>query len=141
VIFRFDNFIAVNKLAHTVEDDIRDQGPAHPGFMRAVALTDRLLERLRSAVPAATTIYAFQADNSQPFNTQPFSHEFERLFARHGIIYIEGVAEAVTDAAQNGQVVYAWDEHWSSAGHTIVADVIANRLHRQLIASRPKEQR
>jgi len=141
VIYRFDNFIAVNKLAHTVEDDIRDQSTAHPGFMRAVALTDRLLERLRSAVPAATKIYAFQADNSQPFGTQPFSHEFEKLFARHGIIYIEGVAEAVTDASQKGQIVYALNEHWSSTGHTIVAEVLANRLRRALIASRSEKHK
>jgi hypothetical protein len=101
VITRFDIWIAVNKLVHTVEDDIRDQ--PHPGFMRAVALTDRLLERLRSAVPAATKIYAFQVDY--------FSGEFPKLFARHGIIYIEGVAEAVTDASRKGEVVYEGTGH------------------------------
>jgi hypothetical protein len=120
---RFNNWIAVNKRVQTVEDDIRDQ-PAHPGFMRAVALTDRLLERLRSAVPAATKIYAFQVDH-----VQPFSREFEKLFARHGIISIEGVPEALTDASRKGEVVYQADAaHWTSTGHAIAAEILANRL-------------
>src|SRR5262245_11196074 len=98
--------------------------------MRAVALTDQLLKRLRSAVPAVTKIYAFQADNSQPF-----SGEFEKLFPRHGIVYIEGVAEAVTEALQKGEVVHTrGGEHWTSAGHMIVAEVLANRLRRELVA-------
>ena len=112
----------------TVEDEIRDQGTTHPGFMRAVALTDRLFGGLRSAVPAATKIYAFQADN-----LQPYSGEFEKLFPRHGITYFKGVAEAVTDAFQKGEVVYPWnDDHWASTGHTIVAEILANRLRRDL---------
>jgi lysophospholipase L1-like esterase len=124
VIIRFRHWIAVNKVAHTVEDDIRAQSTANSEFMYAVTLTNSLLERLRSAVPAATKIYAFQANT-----VQPFSSEFEKLFPRHGIVYIEGVAEAVTNAFQKGEVVYAWDgEHWASAGHTIAAEVIANRL-------------
>ena len=99
--------------------------------MRAIALTDRLLERLRSAVPAATKIYAFQVDHMLPF-----SAEFEKLFARHGIIYIDGVAEAVTDASGKGNVVYQADgAHWASTGHTIAAEIIAYRLRFELMAN------
>jgi hypothetical protein len=137
VMIRFDNWIAVNKLAKTVEDDIKDQSATHPGFMRAVALTDLLLERLRSAVPATTKIYAFQVDN-----LQPYSGEFERLFARHGIIYIEGVAEGVTEASQKGKVVYASDgAHWAPTGHAITAEVLANRLHFELMANRSEKRK
>lgn len=100
--------------------------------MRAVALTDRLLGRLRSAVPAATKIYAFQVDHVHG--------EFEKLSARHGIIYIEGVAEAVTDASRNGKTVYQADgAHWASTGHTIVAEVLANRLRSELMANRSEK--
>jgi hypothetical protein len=123
LIIRSNNFVVVNKLARGVEEDIEHQ-PAHPAFLRAVALTDRLLERLRSVVPAATKIYAFNVDN-----LQPYSGTFEKLFARHGIIYIEGVPEAITDAFRKGDAVYASDgAHWAPPGHRIAAEVLANGL-------------
>jgi hypothetical protein len=83
-----------------------------------------LLERLRWAVPAATKIYAFQVDH-----VQPFSGEFDKFFARHGFISIEGVPEALTEAFQKGEAVYQADAaHWTSTGHAIAAEILANRL-------------
>jgi hypothetical protein len=124
LIIRYNILVVVNKLAHGVEEDIGHQ-PNHPAFLRAITLTDRLLERLRSVVPPATKVYAFKVDNSQPY-----SGAFEKLFARHGIIYIEGVPEAITDASRKGEAVYASDgAHWAAPGHRIAAEVLANGLH------------
>src|SRR5262249_53013194 len=68
-VHRFDALMAVNAQTRTVENQIQATGFDHPGFQRALRLTERSLSRLRAELPATVKLYAFSADHREPFAT------------------------------------------------------------------------
>jgi hypothetical protein len=122
VLFRLDTLMALN--TRTVEDEIRLSGFGHPGFQRALALTERILARLRAALPASVKLYAFSVDRQEPFTAA-----LDALLMQQGIALIDGVADAVEAARLRGEPVLTADGwHWTPSGHRIAANIIADRL-------------
>jgi hypothetical protein len=108
----------------TVEYEIRLSGFGHPGFQRALRLTERILARLRAALPATVKLYAFSVDRQDPFTAA-----LDALLMQQGIALIDGVADAVEAARLRGEPVLAADgAHWAPSGHRIAANIIGAKL-------------
>jgi hypothetical protein len=123
-VHRFDALMAVNAQTRTVENQIQATGFDHPGFQRALRLTERSLSRLRAELPATVKLYAFSADHREPFATA-----MGALLTQQGFTIIDGVADAIEAARHRGEPVFAVDGgHWSPAGHRIAAGIIGDKL-------------
>jgi hypothetical protein len=118
-LFQRIDALKVSK-GESVEARISKQGTAYPAFKQSVRITNQVLKLLRQRVPATTAIYAFGADDSQPY-----SQEFKHLALSNGIQFIEGVPQAVRKADKSRFAARAPDHfHWNELGHKIVAETL-----------------
>ena len=126
VVTRLDRLRAANT-RDTVEVDIEAEGMRHPGFARAVAVTDELMSRVRARV-GTRPIMAFNCTEAEPY-----SQAFRNISAHHGIAYWDDVALSVSAADARGEDVYAADgSHWNERGHQVAAQALANHLRAEL---------
>jgi hypothetical protein len=126
---RVDRLRAVTVTA-SVEEAIQAQGLKHPGFRRAVEVTDQLMGLVRARV-GDTPIMAFNCDN-----TEPYDEAFAAISAHHHIEYWPDVAGVVQEALRRGEDVQTPDDHWNEEGHKLVADALTKHMRtRELIAA------
>ena len=130
IIHRFDKLQAVNK-NHSVEDDIVRDGFQHPGFLRAIQITDTLMGKVRART-GSIPILSFSCDGGEPYNKA-----FKQVSSHHDIIFLEGVGEQIQEQANNGLDLYAEDHaHWNENGHRIAGEFLA-KLFRDRVSLKP----
>jgi hypothetical protein len=118
LISRLDKLDA--SLATTVEEEIETKGAAHPGFRESSQITNMLVAMIRARVPPTINIYAFSVDNKSPYY-----EEFKRISGLNGLLFIDGIPDALHDAEEKGFVTKARDrQHWSGTGHRIAAETL-----------------
>ncbi len=126
VVTRLDRLRAVNT-RETVEVDIEAEGMRHAGFVRAVAVTDDLMGRVRARV-GSRPIMAFDCAEAEPYN-----QAFRDISAHHRIAYWDDVARSVQAADARGEDVFAADgSHWNERGHDLAAQALAKHLRADL---------
>jgi lysophospholipase L1-like esterase len=124
VVSRIDRLGAVGN-RQTIETEIELQGIEHPGFLRAMAITDELMGKVR--LKAGTKrILAFNCQRREPYD-----EAFKKISTNHDITYMDDVALVVVEAKQRGEDVYAADgAHWNEKGHELAARTIAEHFRR-----------
>ncbi len=106
------------------EKFIGEQGLAYPLFAKSVKMTDAVIKKVKSILPASTKLIAFDADGYQPQYDQ-----FKRLCSENNIPFVDGLANKVSDAENKGQCVRSDDGyHWNNQGNTMVAQFLINYL-------------
>jgi hypothetical protein len=109
--------------ADSVEYAIERQGVAHPGFARAVRVTDELMGCVRARV-GPIPIYAFNCDAFEPYTTA-----WEDIARHHHILFWRDVGASVDQALKAGHDVLASsDGHWNEHGHALIAQNLAVHL-------------
>jgi len=121
LVSRVDRLRAVTS-HDSVETIINAQGFKHEGFSHAVEVTDDLMKRARART-GSTPIVAFSCADAQPY-----SDAFAMISTHYGIEYWNDVGAAVQQAAARGKDVETPDDHWSEAGHRLVATNLARHL-------------
>lgn len=122
IVSRLDRLRAA-RTRDTVEVAIESEGMRHPGFLRAVGVTDKLMARVRERV-GKRPIMAFNCVRAEPYD-----EAFRDISARHAIAYWEDVASVVLEADRRGEDVYAADGgHWNERGHELAAEAIARHF-------------
>lgn len=117
-------------LLDSVETEISRSGEQHQGLRRAVSTTDELMARVRTRV-GTTPIVAFNCKAIEPYNAA-----LKDISRRHGIVFLDEIAEAVDSAARRGTDVFHADgAHWSEEGHQVVGEILAKHL-KQLLDDR-----
>lgn len=107
-----------------VENSIKEQRKSYPFFREAVEITGRLVRMIRARVPPEVPILSFCVDAPDPYYD-----EFKRISRENGIIFVDGVPQAVREAEQRGVVVRIADgEHWNETGHKIAAEILKKHL-------------
>lgn len=106
----------------SIEDRaLRGDSEAIRLYEESAAITGRLLKKIRQRVPQDIPVFAFSIDT-----TGTFADRLPGLCAEAGLIWIDGVAQAVQNAEQTGAVVRAADGiHWNPRGHALAAGVLA----------------
>lgn len=126
IVSRIDRLRAV-RTRDTVEVAIESEGMRHPGFLRAVGVTDELMGRVRKKV-GNRSIMAFNCVRAEPYD-----QAFRDISARHGIAYWDDVASVVLEAHHRGEDVYAADGgHWNERGHQLAAEAIASHFRAEM---------
>jgi len=106
------------------EKFIGEQGLAYPLFAKSVKMTDAVIKKVKSVLPASTKLIAFDADGYQPQYDQ-----FKRLCSENNIPFVDGLANMVSDAENKGQCVRSDDGyHWNNRGNAMVAQFLINYL-------------
>lgn len=99
-------------------------------YAEAMDVTGRLLHRVRDRVPAGVPVFAFCTDDIEPYTAG-----FRRIASEAGLLWVDGVAQAVAQARERGEVVQAADGwHWNPRGHELAAGVLAPALRAALDA-------
>ena len=131
--FRFIYFV-VNRLdilrarGESVEDRIKVEGISLPVFRESVEITEKLLLMIKTRIPAGTDLYVFCADDERPS-----FDEMKKILKNNDISFIDGVAEALSEAEQNGVIIRSADgAHWNEEAHRIVAGVLEKYLSDRL---------
>jgi len=101
----------------TPESHLGD-GVADPDFEAAVAVTDRLVARLKRLVDPIPLV-AFASDDAPYFRT---------IFERHGVPYLEVVPRGIVEAEAHGRHVRLDGWHWNAEGQEIAAAALADAL-------------
>lgn len=112
-----------------VEAAIESEGPTHPGFQHSCRITGELLRRFQKrAAPAP--VFAFEVSGGEPFQGA-----FRLLCRDAGIVFLDGVPDAVKAAEARGVCCRGRDDqHWNEVGHAIVAEALAPRLREAWLA-------
>ena len=105
-----------------VEYEVERLGFQHPGFRRAVEVTDALMAKVRGRA-GPIPIVAFSCDDRWPY-----SDALRDISARNGVAFVEAVGRSVDEADEQGAMVKVQDGHWNEAGHRMVADAITSYL-------------
>ncbi|WP_447602932.1 SGNH/GDSL hydrolase family protein [Nitrospira sp. Nam80] len=121
IVSRIDRLQATTATT-SVESIIEAQGFKHPGFLRALQVTDELMGRVRARV-GATPIMAFSCDNASPY-----SEAFATISAHHGIEYWNDIPDTIDQALKRGEDVQTPDEHWNESGHRLVASTVVKHI-------------
>ena len=125
VMNRIDR-LRVRSAHETVELAIEQGGFNHHEFVRSVEITDKLMGRVRARV-GKTPIYAFNCTTDEPYTTA-----FEAIARHYNIQFWRNVAEAVQDAVNKGEDVFASDgDHWNEYGHSLVAAALLQQFKLQ----------
>ncbi len=113
VVSRLDKLASSDS---SVEDIIAVKGRKYELFQDSVAITERLLGKIRARVPTNTMVYAFSVDG-----TNPYYEEFRRMSRANEFVFMDDVPGAIGKAVEHGVVVMAADNaHWNEMGHKIV---------------------
>jgi hypothetical protein len=111
-------------LSASVGHAIFGDGMSVPEFRESVEVTERILGRIKARIPAGTRVCLFSVDDGKPYHAQ-----IKRLCDQEGIVFIEGIAQAIRQAESDGVVTRAADGgHWSPEGHKIAAGIIGKYL-------------
>ena len=128
IVSRIDRLRALNT-RDTVEVDIEAEGMRHPGFLRAVHVTDELMGRVRARA-GGRPIMAFDCVHAEPYD-----QAFREISTHYAITYWDDIGAVVRDADQRGEDVYASDGgHWNERGHELVAQALATHIRAELSA-------
>jgi hypothetical protein len=129
VVSRMDRLRAVTATA-SVETSIEAEKFEHPGFRRAVQVTDDLMGLVRARV-GTTPLAAINCDDAEPYN-----EAFAMISAHHGIDYWNDIPDAINEAIRRGEDVQTPDDHWNERGHEVIAGRIAEHMRaRGLVAA------
>ena len=121
--YRLDNRNGFPTLENTVENIIEREGPQFPPFQRAAETTERLFGKIQARC-GETPLLVFDVEAREPY-----SGAFRDICVRRGLARVEGVAEAIQQAAAGGTVVFAEDGgHWNAEGHRICGELLAEAL-------------
>lgn len=122
VLFRLDRALALSEVATPIEGRIAAEGAEHPGFKKAVAVTDRILGNIKRRCGAAPVL-AFDVDAVAPY------HEaLVQLSERNQIEYVP-VAETLHQAKEQGLTpTVAPNAHWNVLGHRFCAEALAGYM-------------
>lgn len=133
IVSRIDRLRAVGT-RDSVEVAIESQGMRHPGFLRAVGVTDELMGKVREKAESRS-IVAFNCARADPYD-----QAFRDISARHGISYWDDVASVILEADHRGEDVYAADGgHWNERGHQLVGQAIADHFRADMtVGVRPQ---
>lgn len=86
-------------------------------YKHSVIITKMILQKIRERAKDIN-IYAFVVDHTEPFYT-----DFRNICDSVGIIFIDGIAEAVKQSYKQGDFVFVQDEgHWSLKGHEVAGE-------------------
>ncbi len=109
IICKLDRFFEKDKVKGSVEKIIRKRGREFDLFDKSVLITERLIKMIIRRVPPDIKIYAFSCDWNENF-----CREFKRISEENGIIFIDGVPQAVCKAKNEGLVTTVLDKaHWN----------------------------
>lgn len=133
IVSRIDRLRAV-RTRDTVEVAIESEGMRHPGFLRAIEVTDELMQRVRKRV-GNRSITAFNCVRAELYD-----QAFRDISSHHGIVYWDDIASVVSEAYRRGEDVYAADGgHWNERGHQLAAEAIAGHFRAEMkIGARPR---
>jgi hypothetical protein len=125
VLNRLDRLAA--KIEKTVETETGIGGRAHAAFLRSLAVTDEIIEKV-SKVAGRVPIVAFIVGGSSPFGPE-YIEGLREISRRHNIIPLTDIDEAILGAEKKGAIVRAADgSHWNELGHDIAGRAIADSL-------------
>lgn len=86
-------------------------------YKHSVIITKTILQKIRERAKGID-IYAFVVDRTEPFYT-----DFRNICETVGIIFIDGIADAVKESYKQGEFVFVQDEgHWSLKGHEVAGE-------------------
>lgn len=124
LLLRLNMLVADLRIEETIETEIQIEGRSHPGFQRAVSITEDLVKRFVKRIARRASVYAFSVDNDEPFYSA-----FKLIMKKNGVRFLDGVPQAIRMAEKRGEIVRARDgAHWNVLGHRIAAKVLAGGL-------------
>lgn len=113
--------LAGRNLLRSVEHDIQARGLEFAPFRRAVQTTDALIARMKRRA-GNVPLVAFPADRDDQFFEQ-----WQAIFRRNGIPFIESVPARIQDAETKGAKLRLLDgAHWNADGHALGGTVLAD---------------
>ena len=99
------------------------EGFGRPDFKRAFVITDELMGMVRKRV-GSIPIVAFNCSDGDVW-----VNAFRTISAHHNILFLEEVAEAVAQAARQGEdVMWSDGGHWAELGHQIAGKTLVKHL-------------
>ncbi|MFA7693126.1 MAG: SGNH/GDSL hydrolase family protein [Candidatus Hydrogenedentes bacterium] len=114
--YRIDNRHGLPSRDNTIENLVEEKGRSFPLFEESVQTTERLLRMVKERC-GDTPLLVFTVDCIEPY----FS-AFNAICANLEIAQVEGIAEAINEAAQRDETVFAADQfHWTGTGHGLCA--------------------
>ena len=137
-IFSRMDLVLSQRGGDSVESVISRAGLADTDFAESVEITGQLLNNIRNVVPAEVPVFTFCVDDSQP------SYDLlENLAAANGLVFIDGVPQAIRVAEKRGKCTRAEDGgHWNEYGHELAASVLSDFLaHRWIESANTGERR
>ena len=124
LLWRIDQLYAATHQKTTIEQVIQRRNGEVAAFQESVRITDFILKKIRRRVAPQIPIYVFETDN-----TAPYHQVLQELLRANGMIFLDGIPDALQHAQQQGVMITAHDGiHWNEAGHALVAKELEKRL-------------
>lgn len=119
LLSRTDRLLYARK-RQTLENGIRRDGLAHPRLAESLAITARLLAKMKErCAPARLVLFTVDDD-------RPYDEAWRRLARDAGVDLLDDVGRTVYQAELAGVVTRGADRvHWNEAGHRICAERLA----------------
>lgn len=130
-IFSRIDIVSSHREGESVESVISRDGLADADFAESVEITGQLLKGIRNAVPPDVPVFVFCVDDFQP----PYDL-LHKLAEANGLVFIDGVPQAIRVAEERGLCTRAKDGgHWNEYGHKLAASVLSDFLANHWIKS------
>jgi hypothetical protein len=119
--------LRANDPDRSIETVLARDGFAHPGFARALKVTDELLGMVRKRV-GRTPVIGLYVNGLRPAEDAPALAAFRGLCGKYEFTCVPS-SDAVERAERQGVMVRHADKaHWNVTGHRLVADLLVNTV-------------
>ena len=91
-------------------------------------MTDELFQLIRKRALPSIPVCIFSADTIPPFYS-----DVKVIAQKNSFLFIEGIPEAIAQAAKEGEIVHYQDgAHWNPEGHRVVARILTEYFRKNL---------
>lgn len=112
----------------SVETKIAALGKVYPDYARSLKVTDELFQLIRKRALPSIPVCIFSADTIPPFYS-----DVKVIAQKNSFLFIEGIPEAIAQAAKEGEIVHYQDgAHWNPEGHRVVARILTEYFRKNL---------
>lgn len=124
LLWRIDQLYAATHKKTTIEHVIESTNGELEAFHDAVRITEHIFRKIRKQVVPSIPIYVFETDSLSPYRDA-----LKRIVPDNGMVFLEGIPEAIHYVQQQGIITTAQDNiHWNETGHAIVAKELMPHL-------------